>query len=158
MKRLLIAMSILLIASLSLNLILVFTGSKEESQPAAAEGIRLDRQEMALERLRKRGTVEDRVSLEKIVQEQSKAELNFLRGLAVKEGAVKTTEAIDRLLASKDKQLEQIVGKMEERASRERSRRSSESEQRRRDLQERVERRHPDREDIKTQDDITDDK
>ena len=158
MKRLLISMSILLIASLSLNLILVFTGSKEESQPAATEGIRLDRQEMALERLKKRNRVEDRISLEKAVQEQGKAELNFLRELAVEEGAVKTTEVIDRLLASRDKQLEQIVRKMEERASRERSRRSSDWEQRRRDLQERVERRRPDREDIKTQDDITDDK
>jgi len=158
MKRLLISMSILLIASLSLNLILVFTGSKEESQPAATEGIRLDRQEMALERLKKRNRVEDRISLEKAVQEQGKAELNFLRELAVEEGAVKTTEVIDRLLASRDKQLEQIVRKIEERASRERSRRSSDWEQRRRDLQERVERRRPDREDIKTQDDITDDK
>jgi len=155
MKRLLIAMSILLIVSLSLNLILVFTGSKEESQPAAAEDIRLDRQEMALERLRKRSTVESRVSLEKAVQEQGKAELNFLRELTVKEGAVKTTEAIDRLLASKDKQLEQIVRKVEERTSRERSRRSSDSEQIRRDLQERVERRRQDREDEKTQDDVT---
>ncbi len=157
MKRLLIAMSILLIVSLSLNLILVFTGSKEESQPAAAEDIRLDRQEMALERLRKRSTVEDRVSLEKAVQEQSKAELNFLRALAVEEGAVKTTEVIDRLLASKDEQLEQIVGKIEERASRERSRRSGDSEQRRRDLQERVERRRQDREGEKTQGDTTGD-
>jgi len=157
MKRLLIAMSILLIASLSLNLILVFTGSKEESQPAAAEGIRLDRQEMALERLNKRRTVEDRASLEKAVQEQGKAELNFLRELAVKEGAVKTTEVIDRLLASKDEQLEQIVGKIEERAGRERSRRSGDSEQSRRDLQERVERKPQDREDIKTQGDITGD-
>ena len=69
MKRLLISMSILLIASLSLNLILVLTGSKEDSQPAAVEDIRLDRQEMASERLRKRSTVEDRVSLEKAVQE-----------------------------------------------------------------------------------------
>ena len=155
MKRLLIAMSILLIVSLSLNLILVFTGSKEESQPAAAEDIRLDRQEMALERLRKRSTVESRVSLEKAVQEQGKAELNFLRELTVKEGAVKTTEAIDRLLASKDKQLEQIVRKVEERTSRERSRRSSDSEQIRRDLQERVERRRQDREDEKTQEDVT---
>ena len=155
MKRLLIAMSILLIVSLSLNLILVFTGSKEESQPATAEDIRLDRQEMALERLRKRSTVESRVSLEKAVQEQGKAELNFLRELTVKEGAVKTTEAIDRLLASKDKQLEQIVRKVEERTSRERSRRSSDSEQIRRDLQERVERRRQDREDEKTQDDVT---
>jgi hypothetical protein len=153
MKRLLISMSILLIASLSLNLILVFTGSKEESQPATV----LDRQEMALERLRKRSTVEDRVSLEKIVQEQGKAELNFLRELAVEEGALKTIEAVDRLLANKDKRLEQIVEKMEERTSRERSRRSSDWEQRRRDLQERVERRHQDREDEKTQDDITGD-
>jgi len=158
MKRLLISMSILLIASLSLNIILIFTGSKKESQPAAVEGIRLDRQEMALERLKKRSTVESRISLEKAMQEQSKAELNFLRALAVEEGALKTTEAIDHLLASRDKQLEQIVRKIEERASRERSRRSSDWEQRRRDLQERVERRRPDREDIKTQDDITDDK
>ena len=157
MKRLLILISILLIASLSLNLILVFAGSKEESQPAEAEDIRLDRQEMALERLRKRSTVEDRVSLEKAVQEQSKAELNFLRGLAVEEGALKTTEAVDRLLASKDKQLEQIVRKIEERASRERSRRSSDWEQRRKELQERVERRRLDREDEKTQDDVTGD-
>ncbi len=153
MKRLLIAMSILLIASLILNLILVFTGSKEESQPDAA----LVRQEMALQRLKKRSRVEDRVSLEKVVQEQGKAELNFLRELAVKEGALKTIEAVDRLLASKDKQLEQIVGKIEERASREQSRRSDDWEQRRKDLQERVERRHQDREDEKTQGDITGD-
>jgi hypothetical protein len=105
---------------------------------------------MASERLRKRSTVEDRVSLEKAVQEQGKAELDFLRELAVKEAAAKTIEAIDRLLASKDEQLEQIVSKIEERASRERSN----LEQGRRGLQERVERRRPDREDEKTQEDI----
>ena len=155
MKRLLIAMSILFIASFCINLILLFSGSKEQkSQPAADEDIRLDRRERALERPSKRSTVEDRVSLEKAVQEQSKAELNFLRALAVEEGAVKTTEVIDRLLTNRDKQLEQIVGKIEERASRERSRRSSDWEQSRRDLQERVERRRSDREDIKTQEDI----
>lgn len=82
-----------------------------------------------------RRAAEDKISLAKAVQKQVTAELNFLRELAVEEGAVKTTEAIDRLLASRQERFEEIIEKMEKRKAR---------------LTEREERRRKDREDRRT--------
>jgi len=60
-----------------------------------------------------RSTAEDKTSLVKTVQEQVMAELNFLRELAVEEGAEKTVAAIDGLIADREKRLEEITQKME---------------------------------------------
>ena len=60
-----------------------------------------------------RGTSEDKISLVKAVQEQVMAEFNFLRELAVEEGAEKTAAAIDGLIADREKRFEEITQKME---------------------------------------------
>ncbi len=60
-----------------------------------------------------RGTDEDKISLVKAVQEQVMAEFNFLRELAVEEGAEKTAAAIDGLIADREKRFEEITQKME---------------------------------------------
>lgn len=61
-----------------------------------------------------RGRIEDRMSLAEAVQKQIVVELNMVRGLAVEEGAVKTTEAIDRLLAKRTERFEQVMKRMRE--------------------------------------------
>ncbi len=78
----------------------------------------------------KRSTAEDNLDLAQTVQEQVTAELNFLRELAVEEGAVKTTAAIDGLLADRQERFGKIIEKMER--DREKLRRRSEREDRRR--------------------------
>ena len=60
-----------------------------------------------------RGTAEDKTSLVKAVQKQVMAEFNFLRELAVEEGAEKTAAAIDGLIADREKRFEEITQKME---------------------------------------------
>lgn len=60
-----------------------------------------------------RGTDEDKTSLVKAVQKQVMAEFNFLRELAVEEGAEKTAAAIDGLIADREKRFEEITQKME---------------------------------------------
>lgn len=80
---------------------------------------------------------EDKISLANAVQKQITIELNFLRELAVEEGAAKTTEAIDRLLASRQERFEEIIEKIEKRKEKAR-------------LTEREERRRKDREDKRT--------
>ena len=76
-----------------------------------------------------RGTAEDKLDLVQAVQEQVTVEFNFLRELAVEEGAVKTTAAIDGLLADRQERFGKIIKKMEN--DRERLRRRSEQEDRR---------------------------
>ena len=49
----------------------------------------------------------------KAVQKQVMAEFNFLRELAVEEGAEKTAAAIDGLIADREKRFEGITKKME---------------------------------------------
>lgn len=61
-----------------------------------------------------RGAVEIKMNLVKLVQEQVIAEFNFLRELAVEEGAAKTTAAIDGLLADRQKRFEETTQKIEE--------------------------------------------
>lgn len=76
-----------------------------------------------------RGPAEDRLDLVQAVQEQVTAEFDFLRELAIEEGAVKTTAAIDGLLAERQERFGKIVKKMER--DRERLRHRSEREDRR---------------------------
>lgn len=63
-----------------------------------------------------RGTTEKRINLTKAVQRQAAVEFNFIREIAAKEGAVKTTEAIDLLLASRKERFAKLVKQMEEEA------------------------------------------
>lgn len=65
-----------------------------------------------------RGEAGNRINLAKTVQEQVTTELNFLRQFAVEEGAVKTTKAIDLLLANRQQRLERILERMEEQKQR----------------------------------------
>lgn len=60
-----------------------------------------------------RSTTEDKINLAKVVQKQVMAEFNFLRELAVEEGAEKTAAAIDGLIADREKRFEEITQKME---------------------------------------------
>jgi len=62
--------------------------------------------------------VENRISLAKAVQEPVKADLIYIRKLAVEEGAKKTTAAIDGLLLSRQKRMERVVQRMEEQLKR----------------------------------------
>lgn len=96
-----------------------------------------------------RSTAEDKTSLVKAVQEQVMAEFNFLRELAVEEGAEKTVAAIDGLIADREKRFEEITQKMEEARKRLRKReerrgkdrdRTREREPRRRDREDRSKR------------------
>jgi len=76
-----------------------------------------------------RGADENRLDLLHAVQEQVTAEFNLLRKLAVEEGAVKTTAAIDGLLADRQERFGKIIKKMER--DRERLRLRSQREDRR---------------------------
>jgi hypothetical protein len=60
-----------------------------------------------------RGASEDKTNLVKAVQKQVMAEFNFLRELAVEEGAEKTAAAIDGLIADREQRFEEITQKME---------------------------------------------
>lgn len=115
--------------------------------------------EEALERVNKesrkeirewtRSTAEDKTSLVKAVQKQVMAEFNFLRELAVEEGAEKTAAAIDGLIAARQKRFEEMTKEMEEARKRLRKReerrgkdrdRTREREPRRRDREDRSKR------------------
>jgi uncharacterized coiled-coil protein SlyX len=60
-----------------------------------------------------RGATEDKISLVTAAQEQVMAELNFVREIAVEEGAEKTTAAIDGLIADRQQRFEEMTKKME---------------------------------------------
>lgn len=94
-----------------------------------------------------RGADEGRIRLAKAVQEEVATELNFIREFAVEEGAVITTEAIDRLLASRTERFERLIERMEEERRQERLR---EREDRRRGRDRDTRRR--DREDRRSRD------
>jgi hypothetical protein len=103
-----------------------------------------------------RSETEDRTSLAKAVQEQVTTELNFLRQLAVEEGAVKTTNAIDLLLANRQKRFENILQRMEEEKTKDKEQgRTTRTRERTRDDDQRRlerERRLREREDRRTRD------
>lgn len=61
-----------------------------------------------------RGKAEDRTNLASFVHEQIVKELNFIRELAVEEGAVKTTAAIDGLLMMRQERFDRIIERLEE--------------------------------------------
>lgn len=143
MKRLVILISILLIVSFAVNLILIFSRSKaENSQPVA-------KAEQTTEMVsRGWGQPADvniaevsRIGLREASLGQGAVELNFLRKVAAEEGAVKTIEMIDRLLARREERLKRVSERMERfRRAREegRSRRRAEDERIRRELEERA--------------------
>ena len=85
-----------------------------------------------------RSRTEDKLNLALAVQKQITAEFNFLRELAVEEGAVKTTAAIDGILLDRQERFKDVIEKFEK--ERERLRRRSEREERRSREQERRER------------------
>ncbi len=111
-----------------------FEGLEEALNKVAREG----KKEM---REWTQGTAEDKLDLVQAVQEQVTAEFNFLRELAVEEGAVKTTAAIDGLLAERQERFGKIIKKMER--DRERLRRRSEREDRRSKDRDRSRNREP---------------
>lgn len=78
---------------------------------------------------------EDRLNLALAVQKQITAEFNFLRELAVEEGAVKTAAAIDGMLLDRQERFKDVIEKFGK--ERERLRRLSEREERRSRDQER---------------------
>ena len=61
-----------------------------------------------------RAKAEDRTNLAKAVQEQIVKELNFIRELAVEEGAVKTTAAIDGLMMMRQERFDGIMERLED--------------------------------------------
>ena len=61
-----------------------------------------------------RGKTEDRTNLARVVQEQIVKELNFIRDLAVVEGAEKTTAAIDGLMMMRQERFDGIMERFEE--------------------------------------------
>lgn len=69
-----------------------------------------------------RGEAEHKMRLIEAVNKQVTAEYNVLRALAVEEGAVKTTAAIDKLLADRQKRLEKNLDAIEEQRRRLRER------------------------------------
>lgn len=68
-----------------------------------------------------RDATENKINLAKAVDEQVTAELNFIRVLAVTEGAVKTTEAIDAVLASRKERSQKTIKQMEEQSKKARA-------------------------------------
>jgi hypothetical protein len=78
---------------------------------------------------------EEKLDLALAVQKQITAEFNFLRELAVKEGAAKTTAAIDGILLDRQERFKNVIEKLEKES--ERYRRFTEREERRRELRER---------------------
>jgi hypothetical protein len=72
---------------------------------------------------------EEKLDLALAVQKQITAEFKFLRELAIKEGAVKTTAAIDGILLDRQKRFKDVIEKLEKET--ERYRRLTEREEKR---------------------------
>lgn len=79
-----------------------------------------------------RGKLDDRYELVLAVRKQIAEELNFLKELAVKEGAVKTAAAIDGILLDRQERLKDVTEELEKESKRFRVR-----EEKRREMQER---------------------
>lgn len=82
-----------------------------------------------------RGKLDDRLDLVLAMKKQITAEFKFLRELAVKEGAVKTTAAIDGILLDRQERFKDVIEKLEKES--ERYRRLTEREEKRKELRER---------------------
>ena len=93
------------------------------SEPNKTKADKLDETSKSLTRLEQESKkeirewmnrrVENRIALAKAVQKQVDAELKFLRKIAVEEGAEKTVQAIDQLLAARNKRFEKVIKKMQ---------------------------------------------
>ena len=92
-----------------------------------------------------RGKLDDRLDLVLAMKKQITAEFKFLRELAVKEGAVKTTAAIDGILLDRQERFKGVIEELEKKS--ERFRRLSEREERRNKEQERSRERSRERTD-----------
>jgi hypothetical protein len=89
---------------------------------------------------------EEKLNLALAVQKQITAEFKFLRELAVKEGAAKTTAAIDGILLDRQERFKDVIEKLEKET--ERYRRFTEREEKRKELRERSKERPGIRKDI----------
>jgi hypothetical protein len=78
---------------------------------------------------------EEKLELALAAQKQITAEFKFLRELAIKEGAVKTTAAIDGILLSRQERFKGVIEELERNS--ERLRRLTEREEKRKELRER---------------------
>jgi hypothetical protein len=78
-----------------------------------------------------RGRLDDRLDLALAMQKQITAEFKFLRELAVKEGAAKTTAAIDGILLDRQERFKGVIEELERNS--ERLRRRSEREEKRKE-------------------------
>jgi hypothetical protein len=76
-----------------------------------------------------RGRLDDRLDLVLAMKKQITAEFKFLRELAIKEGAVKTTAAIDGILLDRQERFKDVIEKLEKET--ERYRRLTEREEKR---------------------------
>jgi hypothetical protein len=65
-----------------------------------------------------RDATQNKIDLAKAVEEQITAELNFIREFAAEEEAVKTTDAIDAVLASRKDRFQKTLQQMEEQSKR----------------------------------------
>jgi hypothetical protein len=65
-----------------------------------------------------RGRLDDRLDLALAMQKQITAEFKFLRELAVKEGAVKTTAAIDGILLDRQERFKSVIEELERNSER----------------------------------------
>ena len=79
-----------------------------------------------------RGRLDDRFDLILAAQKQTIAEFKFLRELAVKEGAVKTTAAIDGILLDRQERFKNVIEELEKESKRFRLREEKRKEQRER--------------------------
>jgi len=94
---------------------------------------------------------ENKVGLARTVQEQVIVELNFIREIAVEEKAVKTTEAIDRILASRKERFEKIIQKLEDERKKARESEREERKDRTREREPRRTRERPARRSTRTE-------
>lgn len=60
------------------------------------------------------GEIERKQNLMKAVHERSSAEFNLIREVAVKEGAVKTTAAIDQVIKDREERYNRLINRLEE--------------------------------------------
>jgi len=86
-----------------------------------------------------RGRLDNRYDLILAAQKQTNAELNFLRELAAKEGALKTTAAIDGILLDRQERFKEVITELESKS--ERLRRRSEMMEKRKEREERKDRK-----------------
>ncbi|MFA5238711.1 MAG: hypothetical protein WC476_03245 [Phycisphaerae bacterium] len=86
-----------------------------------------------------RGRLDNRYDLILAAQKQTDAELNFLREIAAKEGALKTTAAIDGILLDRQERFKSVVEELKSKS--ERLQRRNEMMERRKEREERKERK-----------------